>query len=58
MLKANIGQYKQMDTNLAGKSDDEILQNIVNSGYLQALITTVRDDYTMECLIKSCTFID
>ena len=52
-IQNNISLYKQSLQGMAGKSDQEVLEQIAKSGYMPALVSTVKDDFTMDYVIKN-----
>jgi trigger factor len=54
-IKNNIGLYKSSLQGMSGKTDAEVLETVTNSGYLPALISSVKDDFTMDFVIKNST---
>jgi len=56
-IKSNVKDYATMP-GMIGKSDEEILETIHKSGYMNALVSTVRDDFTMEFIAKNSTIVE
>jgi len=57
IIKQSISKYKTM-LNMADKSDEEVLSKIAESGYTNALISQVRDDATMDFIIKNSSILE
>lgn len=57
-IKNNILENKKSSSEFHNKSDDEILQNVVKSGYLPILIATLRDEYTIDFIINNSTVVN
>lgn len=57
IIKNNVGQYNNLP-GMEGKSGPELLEAIASSGYMGALISTVRDDFTIDFIIKNSTIVE
>lgn len=57
-IKSNVGSYKHMLAGMADKSDNEALETIINSGYMPALVTAVRDEFTLNFLVKNSEIVE
>jgi trigger factor len=57
-IKNNIGLYKNSLQGMAGKTDQEVIEKISHSGYMPALVSTVKDDFTMDFVIKNSNVVE
>lgn len=57
-IQTNITKYKGTLPGMEGKTDQEVLETVSNSGYLPALISTIRDEFTLEYIIKNCSIVE
>lgn len=57
-IRVNISKYKNSMQGLSGKTDDEVIQIISQSGFMPALIVSVKDDFTMDFIIKNSNIIE
>lgn len=57
-IKNNIALYKQSLQGMAGKTDQEVIEQISRSGYMPALVSTVKDDFTMDFIVKNSNIIE
>lgn len=58
LIQKNITQYKTTIAQMQDKSDEEILNLIRQSGYLGSLINSIRDDYTIDFVIKNSNIVE
>jgi FKBP-type peptidyl-prolyl cis-trans isomerase (trigger factor) len=52
MIKQNIAKSK------SDKSPDEIIQEANKSGYLQILFSRIKDEHTLDFIVKSVTILE
>ncbi len=57
LIKSNIRQYATLP-GMEGKSDEEVLDTIHKSGYMAALVVSVRDDFTVDFISKSSSILE
>lgn len=57
IIKSNIKNYATLP-GMEGKSDEEVLDTISKSGYMGALVSTVRDDFTIDFIAKHSTIVE
>jgi trigger factor len=57
-IRANISKYKSTLPGMEGKTDEEVIQVIGQSGYMPALASHIRDDFALDFIIKNSTIIE
>ena len=56
-IKSNVSQYSALP-GMQGKSDEEIFDMIIKSGYMGALVVSIKDDATISFITKTSTIVE
>ena len=58
LIKSNIGKYKHKMPEMSNKSDEEVFEALTKSGYMQVVAANIKDDFTVDFIIKNSTIVE
>jgi trigger factor len=58
IINNNMSHYKSLIPNLANVSDEEAFNKIVKSGFITSFTSQIKDDYTVDFIIKNSNIVE